>query len=534
MFLLSPKVLYADTWRFTGHFLSTAWPGKVLDADNGHREILPNLLRVVELHWLDGNQWLQIAVGATLACATIAVLANAIWRETAPALAKSAALLLAVIGIFWLGNMRSLAHGNESVHAYLVMLCLVSGSWILSAAASDRSLRSLATVVVLGLMATFSFGSGIACFVAFLAVLLLRRAPWKSVALIFASALAAALLHLALGNSGVGASLHFAPAEQVVSGLRWLAAPFIYAGWPLLDPKVAAAIPVEFVRTPFQLIARVYESAFGSVMLARWPHILLGIAGCLWLLVASHACYRRPQRLRVEQVGLAMAWFAVTVGALVAASRAGYFIQHPSQVVAPRYLPWSSLFWAGLALATVIRSEARQVHRGAVASLLIAALLVPSQLWMARLAYHTQTTAELTALGVAVGVIDPAMEWGESVPAEIQATRPLLQQAQTSVFAWKETRAMGTLVTSVPAIAVTDLQLRPVANALGKRGYAVSFELSDSPCARLVVLSAEGLVSGMARQDRHAHWQGWAHASAGAQPLISALCDRPLAVAAAN
>ena len=88
MFVLSPKVLYADTWRFTGHFLATAWPGKVLDADNGHREILPNLVRVAELQWLDGNQWLQIFVGASLACATIAVLARAIRHESAPALAK--------------------------------------------------------------------------------------------------------------------------------------------------------------------------------------------------------------------------------------------------------------------------------------------------------------------------------------------------------------------------------------------------------------------------------------------------------------
>ncbi len=531
MFLLSPQVLYADTWRFTGHFLSTAWPGKVLDADNGHRQILPNLLRVVELHWLQGNQWLQIAVGAGLACATIVVLAIAIRREAAPTLSKSAALLLTVIGIFWLGNMRSLAHGNESVHAYLVMLCLVSGSWMLSGARSDRSAGSLSAVMALGLVATFSFGSGIACFAAFVGVLLLRRAPWKSVALIAAAAVVAAALHLALGNSGLGSSLRLAPAEQVPTLLRWLAAPFIYAGWPLLEPRVAAAIPVDLVRAPFQAVAHAYESVFGSVMLGRWPHLLIGLTGFVCLLVASRACYHRPQRLRTETLGLAMAWFAVTVGVLVAVTRTGYFIQHPSQVVAPRYLPWSSLFWAGLALATVIRSEARQVHRAAVASLLIAALLVPSQLWMAGLAYHTRSTAELTALGVAVGVIDPAMEWGESVPAEIQTTRPLLQRAQTSVFAWPETLAMGTLVTSVPAVAVTDLQLRPVANALGKPGYAVSFQLSGSPCTRVVVLSAEGLVSGMARQHRPGHWQGWAQASAGSQPRIAALCVLPLAVA---
>ncbi|MET0893099.1 MAG: hypothetical protein ABWY01_05970 [Pseudoxanthomonas sp.] len=535
MFVLSPKVLYADPWRFTGHFLSTAWPWKVLDADNGHREILPNLVRVAELHWLDGNQWLQIVVGVLLACATTAVLANAIRREAAPPLAKAASLLLAVLGIFWLGNERSLAHGSESVHAYLVMLCLASGSWLLSGPGADRSPGMLAAVLALGIMATFSFGSGIACFAAYLAVLLLRGAPWRTVAIIAAAALAAALLHLALGSSGVDSSMRLAPMEQVPTLLRWLSAPYLYAAWPLLDSSVAASIPVEMARVPSLLVAQTYERAFGLVMLARWPHVVIGLAGCLWLALASHACYRRPQRLRVEQVGLAMAWFALTVGILIAVSRTGYFIQHPSQVVAPRYLPWSSVFWAGLAISAAIRSDPGQAYRRSLAVLLLGALLVPSQIWMARLAYQTRSIAEMTALGVGVGVIDPAMETGESVPNEILATRPLLQRAQTSVFAWPETLAMTTIVGSARAVPVEDLRLRRVGNLLGKPGYAVSFRLSASPCERLVVLNAEGLASGMAiRQAGRGHWRGWAQASAGVQPRIAALCGQPPRTAVAD
>jgi len=535
MFALSPKVLYADPWRFTGHFLSTAWPWKVLDADNGHREILPNLVRVAELHWLDGNQWLQIVVGALLACATIAVLANAIRREPVPPLAKAAALLVAVLGIFWLGNERSLAHGSESVHAYLVMLCLVSGSWLLSGADADRSPGLLAAVVALGTVATYSFGSGIACFAAFLAMLLLRRAPWRPVVIIAAAALAAVLLHLALGNSGVDPAMRFSPVEQLSTLLRWLSAAFVYAGWPLLDPKLAAAIPVEMVRAPSLVVAQAYEHAFGPVMLARWPHVVIGLAGCLWLALASHACHRRPQRQRVEQVGLAMAWFGLTVGLLVAVSRAGYFIQHPSQVVAPRYLPWSSLFWAGLAMSAAIRREPRRLYRRSLAILLIGVVLVPSQLWMARLADHTRSTAGMTGLGVAVGVLDPAMALGESVLGEVIETRPLLQRAQKSVFAWPETQAMGKPVKSSKPVPVQHLQLRPVDNALGTPGYAVSFGLEASPCARLLLVDAQGVASGMAiRKDRHGHWQGWALASAGSQARVVAFCNRPLAAIPVN
>ncbi|ACD60723.1 hypothetical protein PXO_05731 [Xanthomonas oryzae pv. oryzae PXO99A] len=53
---LSSKVLYADPWRFAKNLLSQPWPRNVLAVDNGHREVLPNLLRLAELRWLDGNR----------------------------------------------------------------------------------------------------------------------------------------------------------------------------------------------------------------------------------------------------------------------------------------------------------------------------------------------------------------------------------------------------------------------------------------------------------------------------------------------
>ena len=55
----------------------------MLEADNGHRELFPNLVRVLELEWLHANQWLQIATGAALACATASVLTWGIHREPA-------------------------------------------------------------------------------------------------------------------------------------------------------------------------------------------------------------------------------------------------------------------------------------------------------------------------------------------------------------------------------------------------------------------------------------------------------------------
>lgn len=535
MFALSPKVLYADPWRFIAHFLTTPWPWNVLEADNGHRELFPNLVRALELEWLQANQWLQIAVGAALACTTGAVLAWAIRREPAAAAAKAAALFFAVVGIFWLGNERSLAHGNESVHAYLVTLCLTLGCWLLSDQSTDASPKRLAVVVLLGMVATFSFGSGIACFAAYVVVLLLRRAPWSSVGVVVVGAVVAAALHLSLGNTGLG-NAGGPPFQQIPQLLRWLSAPFVYAAWPLLDSNAAAQIPVAGVRDACLFLARGFEGLFGSAQTAVWPNALLGISGAFWLLLSSHATWRRPQALRMERVALGIAWFALAAGVLVCASRAVYFVQYPQQVVAPRYLPWSSLFWSGLAMTTVLRWQPSKPGYCAVWALLAAVLLAPSQAWMAMLAYRTQSLAELNAVGAAVGVIGENAELGENIASEIATALPLLRRSGTAMFAWPETRAMGeSLPADAQAIAVENLRLAPVTNRLGPPGYAVAFELEISPCPRLVLVGESGKVSGMAvRSSRGTHWHGWAQQQAGSAPGLFALCQSKTAALPRN
>jgi len=527
MFALSPKVLYADPWRFIAHFLTAPWPWNVLEADNGHRELFPNLVRVLELDWLQANQWLQIAVGATLACATAAVLAWGIRRESAGAAAKAATLFFAVAGIFWLGNERSLAHGNESVHVYLVTLCLTLGCWLLSDRSADASPKRLAIVVLLGAVAAFSFGSGIACFAGYVMVLLLRRSPWRSVGVVAAGAVVAAALHLSLGNAGLGNAGGGPSFQSIPQLLRWLSAPFVYAAWPLLDSNAAAQIPVTGVRDACLFLARAFEGLFGPAQTAVWPNALLGIGGGFWLLLSSHATWRRAQALRMERVALGMAWFALAVGVLVCASRAGYFVQYPQQVVAPRYLPWSSLFWSGLAMTTVLRWQPSKPGYCAAWALLAAVLLAPSQAWMAMLAYRTQSLAELNAVGAAVGVLGENAELGENVPSEIATALPLLRRTGTAMFAWPETRTMGgSLPADAQAVVVEDLRLAPVANRLGSPGYAVAFELEASPCPRLVLVGETGKVSGMAvRSGRGTHWQGWARQQTGSAPDLFALCE---------
>ena len=56
-----------DQWREYETFLGLPFPQNVIQLANGHRPILPNLVRVAEIHWFAANQLLQLSVGA--ACA---------------------------------------------------------------------------------------------------------------------------------------------------------------------------------------------------------------------------------------------------------------------------------------------------------------------------------------------------------------------------------------------------------------------------------------------------------------------------------
>src|SRR3546814_8352724 len=76
MWWLSPRVPYADAWRFLGHFLQAPFPYDILAPDNGHHELLPNAVRVLELHAFAAQQWLQVVVGLVLALAPVLVFAR--------------------------------------------------------------------------------------------------------------------------------------------------------------------------------------------------------------------------------------------------------------------------------------------------------------------------------------------------------------------------------------------------------------------------------------------------------------------------
>lgn len=508
----APKVPYADTYRFLATFLEQPFPADVLQPDNGHREVITNTIRVLELELFDANQWLQISVGfgllAVLGC-TLAML------RTAPRASRPAAAGLLLLGLFWLGNWRKLAHGSEVMHLTFVFLGLVLGLRALMTGTT----RGAIAAAGLGILATLSFGSGPACFAAFFVTLLVQRAPrshWLWVG--FGALLAAAALFGAR-ESGT-AKLVFAPFEQLANLMHLLGAPFVWVFSPLLDAEHAARLPGPLAPIA-GLVAQPLEAATGPHLQARWPAVGFGALGLGALLWHSGTTIRAASAsTRAERFALGLMWFGVTVPALIALVRVGYFREHPEQLTTQRYLPWVMMFWIGCAWRIVMRPTAspRRIGWFALATLLVFA---PSQVWNCRNAYRQYEVADATAAAAAVGVLDREFDLTETEPKDLARALPLLRQHGTAMFAWPETALLGTRP-DVESVSARNVRITSVANAFsdptitGKAigdpyftgpGCGVTFAF-DGSAARLLLLDATGTVRGLAVPAGQ-NWRGW-------------------------
>lgn len=505
MLVLSPRVPYADPWRFLATYLTRPFPANMVVADNGHCEALPNLVRLADLAWCDAGQWLQIDAGVALALAVLAATCR-LWRN-ADAVARAAATLILCAGIFWLGNGRKLAHANESVSQFLVLAFAVAGITALRSLPGDGRCSRPWLAAGAAVAASFSFGAGLATFPAFAVLLLVQKATLRQwLPLAIAGALViAGMRALGSGEAPPVPSL----VEQVDLLLRWLGAPFVWMLSPLLDPAHAARLPVEVAREVAEPAASLAAASFGPALQARWPAFAFGAAGIVWLATTTWRASRQEVRGE-ERAALALAWFGASVGVLVVLVRLEYFRVHVDQLTTARYVPWSMLLWTGLLLATVLR-QGCPAWRAVTAAFAFVLLLLPSQVWCGRAAWRLRAAAERTALGAAVGVLDRSYPLIETNWSDLARAVPLLREAGVAMFAWPETALLGTRpdAAAIATVTASDVIVRAVQNRFDGPGTAVQFRADDAS-GRVLLLDAGGTVRGLAqRMPFDGTWHGW-------------------------
>jgi len=522
MWLVAPRVPYADQWRIYRTLIERPFPAGVVAVDNGHREVLPNLVRLAELDWMHADQRLQIAVAMLCALMAFAGLAIAAARASSSAAVRAGAALAAALGVFWLGNERALAHANEAVHAYPVLACLVGALLLAARPAPVSQPTRMWGAAALAIAGTFSFGSGIAIFPATMLVLLLRGAPVRAWLPVACALLLALALYLWGAFDATVAATRIDPLGNAALVLRWLAAPLVHAVWPLLDPQLAERLREGTLQ---QLVAAVAgaAAAFGDLRHAGGPQAVVGLGGVVGFVVLCRRALRAAPNAAVAQhVALGVAGFSLAVGAVIALSRAAYFELHPLELQAPRYLVWSSLFWSGMLMACVLR--AATPRRAAIVALAAAVLIAPSEWWMGKRALHMRAVADDVALGATVGVLARDTETGETVLDELSAALPLLARRHAAMYAWPEAGWIGRTAApgSVRLLASEGLGARAVDNTLGGDGMLLDARVPDATRSRLLVLDADAKVVGIVQRSgirSGADYRGWVRGSHAAAAL---------------
>ena len=454
--------LYADQWRMYRQFLSLSFPDNVLFLDNGHRPVIPNLLRVAEIAWLRGNQWLQWAVGLAFAVGTVLLGWRIVLRDRAiSSLSQAACVVTLTLAVFWLANSRMLMHPNESVHTYLItMLVAVAGAVGARLANGARGIGPEIIAASAGcFVATFSFGPGVALFVALALSLVIGRARWVNVVFLLAALVGTLAAYFALpGSEGVSGVLQVRPLDNARIAAQWLSSPIMYLLLPFLDAGQSGALPVEFLRRAAAWSSSIYTAIFGDVWKSVGPQAVVGAAGITVLFLHSVACWRRRATTPTRFAGFVFAWFGLGVAGVVSLSRLAYFDVHAGQVYANRYLPWSCLFWAGLVLIALGRprveaTRARETTRPwvlAAVTFFAVAALASNGSWM-QWSRFTQTLIRHQATAVLTDVYSASLYQGETLPEEVKAGLPRVREARIAMFAHPAAGRLGTRPADLPS-----------------------------------------------------------------------------------
>lgn len=510
MIILSPRIPYADSWRFLAQSIELPFPRNILTADNGHWEVLPSLIRLADLRWFSAEQSFQIFFGIFFALLTVSVFIKKVNSSDLTRATKGVVMLFGVLGIFWLGNIRVLGHASEAIHAYLITACLAQGIVLLLSDESRPPKCFLASFAAgfLGFIASFSFGSGLACFVAFYSVLFILKSRWYLWLGVTLWLLLVLIVNLFWGSSG---GVIVSPVAQINTLLGWLSAPLIYTLWPMLDPAIAVQIPVSFLQFFFVGLASSIEESIGPIMLGPWQFKIIVFGGLFLLL--RETWLLRSRSVTIAVLGVAISWFSVAVGGLIAIGRHEYFLMNPEQVMAARYIIWSSLFWVGLVISIVSRKIDGVTRH--MAALFIAFMLLPSQIWMAKLGVSTKSASELSALAVALGAHNSDTKMGENVAAEISYVLPVLKARDAGIFAWPEMGRIDDLSAQKKLVNMNAILIgsKVIKNSSGEAWLELTVLCKNCPSKNLLAFNQSGKKVGVLRKVfGSTHWVGWAKA----------------------
>ena len=438
-------------------FLGIPFPQDVLQAGNGHRPIVPNLIILAEIKWFAANHQLQLAGGLICAVLTSLIIALAAMRErTLSFVERAAGVMLGIFALLWLANARMLLHSYESLHVYLLILAISVAGYCSYEAAHRASKPWLFSACMACCVATFTFGSGVASFPAVILLGCALRMPARWLLLPAATLCACLFLYLfALpGDQEVRGVLNFHLLKSTLIAVDWLSSPWVYAllghGDPPLDPSMTHGL---------------FFTYFGSALVAS-ANALLAFTGLRWQCLARALGFlgvavflirfgfllskRKQHFTRLQALAAMWCLFALASAAVISVGRLDYFQKFPEQVYADRYLVWPTLFWAGLALlllADIRQSRFRGLLVIAVPLVIILPLvLLPTQQAGANWGALVYRMSEQVAAAARSDVYDSAIfpNGADADSGDVVRSLALLKRDHLAMFASPGWELVGT------------------------------------------------------------------------------------------
>ena len=467
------------------HYIETSFPTNVLTPENGHRPIFPAMVRVADIEFFHSSQVLSRVIGTLLTTLVWLMLLFLCLRQPAASgnalhhadahlsqtqqskpLRAAVIALLVTLALLWLGNVRMLVHANEQLHVYGVLLGLTLAIGTQYRMRDQVNGVGFCCMLAAAFFATFCFGNGLVVFPTLMVLAYLLKWPWRwQLALLFSTVFATLLYSRWLpGTSQVPPITNLTTGVALV--MSWLNSA-VHSAWlifaPLDDKTInylgAQAYNTAWVGKSAQSFG--FAQAGSSVRLTFWLG-LIGTGAALWA-VLRHT--RRKIESRLQFVALALMIFSGGTACLIVLFRAQYFIDAgESQVFADRYVPWSSLWWLGLALyALSLKPSGRWLDRmAAMAALLLAWGLTFSQFTNATWANIVHQKLQQQGLELAYGYEDPAdLQRQSTMPLDYtRRSLDLLREhqlAQFNTFRPVQASYIPLNSTSVPGMQITEM-----------------------------------------------------------------------------
>ena len=388
------SVTRQDFWRIYLLDLRQPFPLDALHKHNNHPVFFPSLVWLTVLHFFGNDQTLLFFCGLGLTLLTLVLLLVSLWRSQSLNLTERLILgLLYTVGTLWVGKANITASGGFSCMNSLASIGFVASllclHGVIVAATTKGRTGQLLGASLAAVLASFSFGTGLAAWGACLAVALMNRLRWQVIATFVGGGFLTAVLIVLMpdrSQSGLDGMKHFLPdlPGLLVRFAQLVGAPWFAYGQGWIFPQKDDAS----------------------------TYVAVGWIGLLGLLAATYFVAARLRDRRpfepAETVAFGMMLGMLGSLALVALGRSEMLIPQPHEVLAPRYYFWSAFFWAALPVLAFYAWPRLRVWRTTLTlvAILFAVGAIPSQRAFGKIYAIGRRTVEAAALRLVCRVED--------------------------------------------------------------------------------------------------------------------------------